>query len=103
MLFKFFDASEAESFGRQMAELIVHRTPNDPANKNQERLVKKYEKRHEATLLLIEKRVASFKQAHKLNVYTKAKLGTAFKYTLLDKDYDKTFVENTTTWLMLKV
>ena len=103
MLFKFFDASHVEAFGKEMAELIIHRTPNDPANKNQERLVKKYGKRHEATLALIEKRAVAFKKAHKLNVYAKAKLGTAFKYTLIDNGYDKEFVDGTTTWLMLKV
>lgn len=102
MLSKWFDATEAKKFGMEMAALISHRTPNEATNKNQERLVKKYDKRHEATLVLIEKRLESFKKINQLNIYTKAKLGSEFKYALLDHGYDADFSNKTTTWLLLK-
>lgn len=85
-----------------MAALIKHRTPNETTSKAQERLVKRYDKRHEATLVLIEKRLENFKKNNRLNIYTKAQLGSAFKYGLLDHGYDQEFSNKTTTWLLLK-
>ncbi|MBC7609819.1 MAG: hypothetical protein H7228_09640 [Polaromonas sp.] len=102
MFFKWFNATEAKNFGVEMAELISHRTPYEVKNKNQERLTKNYEKRHLATLVLIEKRLENFKKNNRLNVYTKAQLGSSFKYALLDSGYEPEFCNQTTTWLLLK-
>jgi hypothetical protein len=102
MFSKWLDASEAKNFGVEMATLILHRTPNEAKDKNQERLAKKNDARHLATLVLIEKRLENFKKTHPLNVYKKAQLGSAFKYALLDGGYEKEFCDQTTTWLLLK-
>lgn len=98
----FFNAVEAKVFGSEMAALIAHRTPINPVDNNQLRQLKHYEKRHEATLVLIEKKLDRFKKNNSLNIYTKAQLGSAFKYGLLDKGYDQDFCEKATTWLLLK-
>ena len=102
MLIKWLDASKAKEFGTEMAEILDQRNSSEAQIKNQGKSAKKNEKRHEATFLLIEKRLAKFKEANKLNIYTKAQLGSAFKYALLDKGYDQEFSEKTTTWLLLK-
>ena len=45
--------------------------------------------------------VKQFGLAHNLNVYKKAKLGNAFKWTLLDKGYDAGFVDKLTKEVIL--
>jgi hypothetical protein len=102
MFAKWLDATEAKNFGTEMAALISHRTPSEAKDKNQERLAKKNDTRHLATLVLIERRLESFKKTHPLNVYKKAQLGSAFKYALLDGGYEQDFCDQTTTWLLLK-
>ena len=102
MFSKWFDATEAKQFGTEMAMLLNQRTPGDGQKPSQSRSTKKNEKRHEATFKLIEKRIEEFKKTHRLNVYTKAQLGSAFKFTLLDNGHDQDFSERTTTWLLLK-
>lgn len=99
---QWFDATEAKNFGAEMATLIIHRTPSEAKNKNQEWLAKKNEARHLVTLALIEKRLESFKKSHQLNFYKEAQLGSAFKYALIDSGYDQEFCDQTTTWLLLK-
>ena len=102
MFKNWFNAAEAKVFGSEMAVLIAHRTPVVPVDKNQLRQLKNYDKRHETTLVLIEKKLNRFQKINTLNIYTKAQLGSAFKYGLLDKGYDQEFCEKTTTWLLLK-
>ena len=51
---QWFDATEAKNFGAEMAALIIHRTPSEAKDKNQERLAKKNEARHLVTFALIE-------------------------------------------------
>ena len=102
MFSKLLDATEAKKFGVEMATLISHRTPNETKDKNQERLAKNNDKRHLATLVLIEKRLENFKKNYPLNVYKKAQLGSSFKYAMLDNGYEPEFCNQTTTWLLLK-
>lgn len=93
MVKSWFNAAQAKTFGLEMATLIAHRTPVEPVDNNQVRLLKKYDKRYEVTLALIEKRLEAFKKNNKLNIYTKAQLGSAFKNGLIDKGYDLEFSE----------
>ena len=102
MFSKWFDATEAKNFGIEMAALVSNRTPSEAKDRNQERLAKKNDARHLATLVLIEKRLENFKKSHQLNFYKKAQLGSAFKYALIDSGYEQGFSEQTTTWLLLK-
>jgi len=102
MLSKWFDATEAKKFGTEMALLISQRASNEAPSGGQVKLSRKQEKRHDAAFNLVEKKLAEFKKSHPLNIYTKAQLGSAFKFTLLDKGFDQEFSEKTTTWLLLK-
>jgi ATP phosphoribosyltransferase regulatory subunit HisZ len=102
MLGKWFDATEAKKFGTEMALLISQRTLNEAQKQTQAKLSRKHEKRHDAAFNLVEKKLEEFKRNHRLNIYTKAQLGSAFKFTLLDNGYDEEFSEKTTTWLLLK-
>lgn len=102
MFKNWFNAAQAKTFGLEMAALIAHRTPVERVDNNQMRLLKKYNKRHEVALVLIEKQLEAFRKSNKLNIYTKVKLGSASKCGLIDKGYDLEFSEKTTTWLLLK-
>ncbi len=85
-----------------MAQLISQRSATEAEKRSRAKSTKKGEKRYEATFLQVEKRVDEFKKKNPLNIYTKAQLGSAFKYTLLDNGLDQEFADKTTTWLLLK-
>lgn len=98
MILSWFDATEANKFGVRLAELLIERTPADGAF-GKRRVTKK----HEAMLHHLEQQVSRFKTAHKLNVYKKAQIGNKFKWTLRDRGYDVDYVDQLTSWLMLKL
>ncbi|MDM0027653.1 hypothetical protein QTI27_24125 [Variovorax sp. J31P216] len=102
MILRWFDATAAKNFGTEMALLIAQKNQEEMEKLSRAKSTRKAEKRHEATFLRIEKELGSFKKDHRLNVYTKAQLGNAFKYTLMDNGFDQEFCEKTTTWLLLK-
>ncbi|MDM0115264.1 hypothetical protein QTI66_24150 [Variovorax sp. J22R133] len=102
MFGKLFGSAAAKQFGTEMALLLIERAENETKKHAQAKSIKKSEKRHEGTLLLIEKHLDQFKKINRLNILSKAQLGSAFKYTLLDNGYDQEFSDKTTTWLLLK-
>jgi len=102
MLPRWFDATVAKKFGTDMALLLAQKNQEEKEKLSKAKSTRKAEKRHEATFLRIEKELGIFKKDHHLNVYTKAQLGNAFKYTLLDNGFDQEFCDKTTTWLLLK-
>ena len=102
MFTKWFDATEAKKFGTEMALLLSQRNQSEQEKLNRAKSTRKAEKRHEATFLLIEKKLEDFRKQNRLNIYTKAQLGNAFKYTLLDNGFEPDFSDKTTTWLLLK-
>jgi hypothetical protein len=98
MILSWFDATEANMFGVRLAEALIERTPAD-GTVGKRRVTKK----HEAMLHHLDQQVAHFKATHKLNVYKKAQLGNKFKWTLKDRGYDVDYVNQLTSWLMLKL
>ncbi len=92
MLLSWFDASEAKEFGISLAKFYIERLPLDAPNKP----VKAQE-----TLTKMLQQVARFKLNHQLNVYRKAQLGNAFKWTLKDAGYDSHFADALTKELMI--
>ena len=102
MLNKWFDATAAKKFGVEMATLLVERAPEELGRNGKIKWLKKNEKKTAATYATIAKRLAEFKKNNVLNVFKKAQLGSAFKFTLIDKGCDKEFSERTTTWLLLQ-
>ncbi|MDB5896352.1 MAG: hypothetical protein JWQ88_3883, partial [Rhodoferax sp.] len=47
--------------------------------------------------------VQRFKASHPLNIYTRARLGQQFKWTLKDAGYDATYVDELTAWLVKRL
>ena len=93
-----FSAAEEQAFGKSLATFYIERVPfESPFSK------KKFATKTQETLKKIDTQVANFRGTHKLNVYKKAKLGNAFKWTLRDAGYDNDYVDELTEWLMLRM
>ena len=92
-----FDARDAQEFGITLAEFFMERVPLEQPHKKIKSLAKKQEVLDKMFL-----QIPAFKMKHQLNIYKKAKLGNAFKWKLLDADYDPELVDELTKLLMLK-
>jgi hypothetical protein len=96
-MLSWFDAHDAQKFGTSLAEFFIAGFPLDAPNKKSKSTVKKQEVLNKMFL-----QIQLFKKKHKLNIYKKAKLGNAFKWKLLDANYDPLLVDELTKELMLK-
>lgn len=96
-MFAWFDAKEAKSFGTNLAQGFMERMPLSDQPKD-----KKFEAKVKSALVQLSAQIQSFKQKHKLNIYTKAQMGNSFKWTLQEAGYDIKYVNELTEWLMLQ-
>jgi len=96
-MISWLDARDAQKFGITLAEFFMERIPLEASNKKSKSMEKKQE-----VLNTMFSQIPPFKMKHKLNIYKKAKLGNAFKWKLLDADYDPALVDELTKLLMLK-
>ncbi len=97
MVFGWFDAKAAEAFGTELAKTFMGRVPLDADLKEH-----KFEARARSAIAQLERNVAAFRKEHALNVFQKAKLGNAFKWTLRDAGYPQDTVDKLTDLLMLQ-
>jgi hypothetical protein len=98
MVLKWFDAKEEKIFGESLARFFMDRTPLTGPDKPAKFVARKQEE----LLNKLAQQLAQFKLQHKLNVYKKAQLGNAFKWALKDAGYDDAYVDQLTSWLMLR-
>ncbi|MCR4304501.1 MAG: hypothetical protein NUV63_09810 [Gallionella sp.] len=96
-MISWLDARDAQKFGITLAEFFMERIPLEMPDKKIKSLARKQEVLDKMFL-----QIEVFKIKHKLNIYKKAKLGNAFKWKLLDADYDPALVDDLTKVLMLK-
>ena len=98
MTIAWFDSKDAEKFGQLLAHMFIEKiSPSNEKNKNKT-LAKQLEVVDKIYL-----KIDEFKATHKLNIYKKAKLGSAFKFELINAGYDMTFINKITKGLMQKV
>ena len=97
MLKNWFNASEAEKFGKNLAEMYSANHSIIEKKKQKASTVNKRAK----LLGKLTSVVQQFGQMHSLNFYKKAKLGNAFKWALLDKGYEAGFVDKLTKEVIL--
>lgn len=102
MLNKWLGADVSKQFGAQMAILLVESATREASNIPRGKSAKNGEKRFEPTLRSIEKKLANFSASHRLNIYSKAQLGSSFKFTLLDNGFEPEVANAMTTWLLLR-
>jgi hypothetical protein len=96
MPFSWFDAKEAEDFGISLAHFHIEKLPLGELGKKSRSPAKQRD-----SLNKLFQKMARFKQEHKLNVYKKARLGNAFKWTLKEAGYDPEYVDQIVKQLML--
>jgi len=96
-MISWLDARDAQKFGISLAEFFIERVPLEAPNKKNKSMEKKQE-----VLNTMFSQIPPFKMKHKLNIYKKAKLGNAFKWRLLDANYDPALVDELTKVLLLK-
>jgi hypothetical protein len=97
MVLGWFDAKEEKQFGEALARFFMDRTPQ-----GEDKPTKFVAKKHEQLLEKMALQVMQFKTNRKLNIYKKAQVGNSFKWTLRDAGYDHGYVDQLTSWLMLR-
>ncbi len=88
MIFNWFNAAEAEEFGRSIAKFFAERVPVSALPSNDNKAVRKAS---EATAKVLG-RVEEFRKDHKLNTFQKAKLAKTVQNDLLGRGYDHAVV-----------
>ena len=96
-MFTWFDATAAKAFGVSLAEFIIEKMPQEAVKKN-----KLMPKRKEVLAKVLTK-VDAFRQTNTLNIYKKAQLGNAFKWRLIEADFDREFADEMTTMIMTRL
>jgi hypothetical protein len=98
-LFGWFNSHEVDLFADAIADDLSRRIPA----LSEGSLKKLTPDRIQNARQAITARASAFARQHKLNWYKKARLGNTFKWTLLDKGYDKEFVETWTRDVLVAV
>ncbi len=98
MALSWFDAREAEKFGQALAQLFIARIPVviEPGKKTS--IADQFKVVEQAHT-----QIEQFKQNNKLNIYKKAKLGSAFKFELMAAGYKPEFIDQLTKGVLLKL
>lgn len=98
-IFGWFDTKEVDDFARAVADDLAGRVPV-PSDASRKKLTPdRLHNAHEAVIA----RAGAFGRAHKLNWYKKAHMGNTFRWTLLEKGYDKAFVDTVTHNLLVAI
>lgn len=98
-IFGWLDTTEADAFAKSVADDLAGRIPMPAGDSRKQITPERLRNTHEAIIT----RAAAFARNHKLNWYKKAHLGNTFRWVLLEKGYEKAFVETWTHNLMVAV
>lgn len=98
MAIEWFNSVDAEKFGQSLAQFFIKKIPLSSKGAKNKVLTRQLE-----TVDKMYFQIEQFKLHNKLNVYKKAKLGSAFKFELLAAGYKPEFVEQVTKGLMQKL
>jgi hypothetical protein len=98
MMPSWLDASPSIKFGESLARFFLDNAPHDPKVSE-----KKFAAKTTAVLEKMNRQVEEFKAKNSLNIYKKAKLGNAFKWTLRDSGHDQAYIDKLTDWLVTRL
>jgi hypothetical protein len=88
-IFGWFDTEDVDEFAKAAADDLAGRVPA-PSEESRKKLTPdRLHNAHEAVI----SRAGAFGRTHNLNWYKKAHLGNTFRWILLEKGYDKAFVD----------
>ena len=96
-MFSWFNASEFQRFGEELAVLFMEDKPaTDEGNRKQRRMLKGKAKASDplqGTMRKLAARILAFEARKDANIYKKAKFANAFKWKLRDAGYDAGFAD----------
>ncbi len=95
-MLRWLKAGDAQAFGESLANVFSERVPIESRLSE-----KKFAAKTKAVLRTMEIQIAQYRSSHSTNFYQKAKLGNAFKWSLRDKGYENTYVDEMTEWVIL--
>jgi hypothetical protein len=98
-IFGWFDTQEADTFAKAIADDLMARIPVSVEEGGKTVTPERTHNAHQAIIA----RASAFARGHKLNWYKKAHLGNIFRWSLLEKGYDKEFVDAWTHNLLVAV
>lgn len=98
MLFGWFNARAARDAGVRLAQAFASRVPAQSQLAD-----RKFEQRARSAIAQLQREAAEFAKANRLNAYQKAKLGTAFKWSLKEAGYPDAYVDKLTDLLILQL
>lgn len=90
MLFEWLNTKDVDEFADSIAADLVSRFPPAEIELHRRKGPARFKKAHE----LIFARARTFVQSHRLNLFTKARLGTRFKIALTNAGYPADFVDS---------
>ena len=95
-MLQWLSASEAQAFGRSLANVFCERVPVESRMSE-----KQFAAKTKAVLRTMETQIAQYRSSHSTNFYQKAQLGNAFKWSLRDVGYESAYVDEITEWVIL--
>lgn len=98
-LFGWFDTREADAFAKAIADDLMSRVPVAVESATKMLTPERIHNAHQAIIA----RASAFGRDHRLNWYRKAHLGNTFRWALVEKGYDKEFVDTWTHNLLVAV
>ncbi len=90
MILNWFNTREVDDFAASIASDLVSRFPPSELENQRRKGPARFRKAHD----LVFARAETFVKTHKLNLYTKARLGSQFKAALTSAGYSPDFVNN---------
>jgi hypothetical protein len=94
---RWLDSTQAHDLGASLARQFMARIAKDAAVSS-----KRFKHDTQVTLVKLDNQIRAHCAEHRYNVFQKAKLANAFKWTLLDAGYDKAYVDELTEWLVAR-
>lgn len=88
-LLSWFDTRVTDEFANAIADDLAGRVPVSVEGGQKPVTPERLRNAHEAIVA----RASAFARDHKLNWYTKARLGNTFRWILLEKGYEKEFAD----------
>lgn len=95
-MFTWLSTKKSESFGQELASMLMELVPKDALLVESKRLSKSNYAKEK-----LQKRIRQFKQEEVLNFFKTAKLLNTFKWALKDAGYDEAFVEGFASWVFI--
>lgn len=98
-LLQWFDTREVDELARSIAAELVKRVPPAALESHTKKAAERLRNTHDA----IFSRAAKFARTHRLNIYTRARLGNQFRWALREAGYPREFVEAWTYEIVLLI